>query len=95
MTEQNTNGAQSPSNTENKGIDAWNKRLDQNLEPEKHGDEIADIRAEDYSNEEGSGDQSDNPDREISAHDEQENDDNMARNHPHSANPEDHLDREE
>lgn len=81
--------------TENKGIDNWNKRLDKNLEPEKHGDEIADLRAEDFSDEVGSGDQSDDPNRDISAHEEQEQVDNMAKNHPRSANREDNLDREE
>ncbi|HMI05148.1 MAG TPA: hypothetical protein VK541_21860 [Pedobacter sp.] len=81
--------------TENKGLDNWNKRLDQNLESEKHGDEVADLRAEDFSNEAGSGDQSDDPNRDISAHEPQEQEDNMAKNHPHSANREDKLDREE
>lgn len=79
----------------NKGIDNWNKRLDQNLEPEKHGDEVADLRAENFSNEAGSGDQSDDPNREITAHEAREQEDNMAKNHPRSANRDDHLDREE
>ncbi|WP_285058235.1 hypothetical protein [Pedobacter ginsengisoli] len=80
--------------TNNKGIDNWNKRLDQNLEPEKHGDELADLRAEDFSDEAGSGDQSDDPSRDIAAHEPQEQEDNMAKNHPHS-NREENLDREE
>lgn len=79
----------------NKGLDDWNKRLDRNLESEKQGDENADIRAEIYSYEEGSGDQSDDPDRELSAHDKDELEDNMAKNHPRSLNREDHMDREE
>jgi hypothetical protein len=80
--------------TNNKGIDNWNKRLDQNLESEKHGDELADLRAEDFSDEAGSGDQSDDPNRDIATHEPQEQEDNMAKNHPRS-NREDNLDREE
>ena len=41
------------------GIDKWNDRLDRNLESEKEGNETADENARDYSNEHGSGDQSD------------------------------------
>ena len=41
------------------GIDQWNDRLDKNLEPEQRADELADDRAREYSEEEGSGDQSD------------------------------------
>jgi hypothetical protein len=40
-------------------LDDWNERLDENLEPEKGGDEEADENARDFSNENGSGDQSD------------------------------------
>ena len=56
MAGQNNNPSE---NTAGKGIDNWNQRLDRNLEPEKHGDELADLRAEDFSNQQGSGDQSD------------------------------------
>lgn len=79
----------------NKGLDDWNNRLDKNLESEKHGDEIADLRAEDFSDENGSGDQSDDPNREISTHEPEELEDNMAKNHPHPASREENLGREE
>lgn len=91
MTEQNNNPSE---NKAGKGLDDWNQRLDRNLEPEKHGDELADLRAEEFSNELGSGDQSDEAtigNNALSPHD---SEDNMARNHPHF-NPEDDLDREE
>ncbi|SDC29902.1 hypothetical protein [Pedobacter soli] len=42
-----------------KGINDWNDRLDQNLEPEDHNDTIADEKAKDFSAKYGSGDQSD------------------------------------
>jgi len=42
-----------------KGINEWNDRLDENLEPETTGDIDADERAKEYSDEHGSGDQSD------------------------------------
>ncbi|MCD0487548.1 hypothetical protein LPB86_04870 [Pedobacter sp. MC2016-14] len=41
------------------GLDNWNDRLDQNLEPEAEGNTLADENAEDYSDKKGSGDQSD------------------------------------
>jgi hypothetical protein len=41
------------------GIDQWNDRLDENLEPEKEGDVNADEKAREFSEKEGSGDQSD------------------------------------
>ena len=41
------------------GLDDWNDRLDENLEPETEGDEQADENARYYSENEGSGDQSD------------------------------------
>ncbi|SMC51210.1 hypothetical protein [Pedobacter africanus] len=41
------------------GIDNWNDRLDQNLETEHEGNELADEHARDYSEKYGSGDQSD------------------------------------
>jgi len=42
-----------------KGINDWNDRLDQNLEPEDHNDTLADEKAKDFSAKYGSGDQSD------------------------------------
>jgi hypothetical protein len=42
-----------------KGQNDWNDRLDENLEPEDHNDEIADEKAKDFSSKYGSGDQSD------------------------------------
>ncbi len=44
------------------GLDAWNERLDNNLEPEQTGNEAADGNAENYSDLAGSGDQSDEDD---------------------------------
>lgn len=41
------------------GLDEWNNRLDQNMETEKNGNIAADERAKAYSEEKGSGDQSD------------------------------------
>jgi len=41
------------------GIDQWNDRLDENLENEKEGDVTADEKAKEFSEEHGSGDQSD------------------------------------
>lgn len=41
------------------GLDEWNNRLDKNLETEESGDIDADERAKAYSEEKGSGDQSD------------------------------------
>jgi len=41
------------------GIDQWNDRLDENLESEQTGNEIADEKAREYSEKHGSGDQSD------------------------------------
>lgn len=95
MTTKNTSENQPDNETANKGIDQWNERLDHNLETEKHGDTQADIRAEDYSHEKGSGDQSDQPEGNALVHPEHDSEDNMAKNHPRSKNPEDHLDREE
>ncbi|QIL42488.1 hypothetical protein G7074_26430 [Pedobacter sp. HDW13] len=42
-----------------KGINDWNDRLDENLEPEDHNDTIADEKAKDFSAKYGSGNQSD------------------------------------
>ncbi len=44
---------------DHKGLDNWNDRLDENLENEETSDPIADEKAEKYSAENGSGDQSD------------------------------------
>ena len=41
------------------GLDQWNDRLDENLESEQTGDVDADEKAREYSEEKGSGDQSD------------------------------------
>ncbi len=41
------------------GLDKWNDRLDENIEPEDHNDIAADKKAKDFSNKFGSGDQSD------------------------------------
>lgn len=45
-----------------KGINDWNDRLDENLEPEDHNNTAADDKARDFSEKYGSGDQSDDPD---------------------------------
>jgi hypothetical protein len=45
--------------TNQDGINQWNDRLDENLEPEKTGDVDADEKAKEYSDQQGSGDQSD------------------------------------
>ncbi|MGN8055316.1 hypothetical protein ACTJKN_03510 [Pedobacter sp. 22163] len=42
-----------------KGLNDWNDRLDENLEPEAHNDSIADEKAKNFSAKYGSGDQSD------------------------------------
>jgi len=42
-----------------KGLNDWNDRLDENLEPEDHNDSDADEKAKDFSAKYGSGDQSD------------------------------------
>ena len=41
------------------GLNDWNDRLDENLEPEDHNNSIADEKAKDFSAKYGSGDQSD------------------------------------
>ncbi|MFF5380679.1 hypothetical protein [Pedobacter suwonensis] len=41
------------------GLDNWNDRLEDNLEPEAHNDVEADEKAKDFSEKYGSGDQSD------------------------------------
>lgn len=42
------------------GLDHWNNRLDENLEPKAHNDLDADEKAKAFSEKYGSGDQSDN-----------------------------------
>jgi len=51
-------------NQDQTGLDAWNERLDNNLEPEEGGNQAADENAADYSDIAGSGDQSDEDDDE-------------------------------
>ncbi|MGM9479245.1 hypothetical protein ACS5PU_22680 [Pedobacter sp. GSP4] len=46
-----------------KGLNDWNDRLDENLEPEDHNDSEADQKAKDFSDKYGSGDQSDQGDK--------------------------------
>lgn len=41
------------------GINNWNDRLDENLEPEDHNDPVADENAKEFSEKLGSGNQSD------------------------------------
>ncbi|WP_293308975.1 hypothetical protein [Pedobacter sp. UBA5917] len=41
------------------GLNNWNDRLDENLEPEDHNNGTADEKAKDFSEKYGSGDQSD------------------------------------
>ncbi|WP_276090156.1 hypothetical protein [Pedobacter sp. JY14-1] len=85
-------------NNQNKGLEDWNKRLDENLEPEKHGNTAADENAEAFSRSRGSGDQSDDPDKLTGLPDTRdlgEYEDNMAQNHPKASNPEENLSREE
>ena len=45
------------------GLNDWNDRLDENLEPENHSDVVADENAKDFSEKLGSGDQSDESDK--------------------------------
>jgi len=55
-TDQGYSAAGDPEKT---NLDEWNDRLDENMEPEEAGDEEADEKAADYSERNGSGDQSD------------------------------------
>jgi len=61
------NTSQSKANQGNqnpdKGINNWNERLDENLEPNAHNDVIADEKAKEFSEKHGSGDQSDEADQ--------------------------------
>jgi len=54
------NKPETPVNNQKNGIDEWNNRLDDNLEPKDHSDTEADERAKQFSEKFGSGDQSDN-----------------------------------
>lgn len=54
---ENLNEEQVKANAE--GINHWNDRLDENLEGEDRADLEADEKAREYSEENGSGDQSD------------------------------------
>lgn len=58
----NESADQSDKNQDNPnaaGLNNWNDRLDENLESEEDGDLSADENAKKYSEEKGSGDQSD------------------------------------
>ncbi|WP_316825317.1 hypothetical protein [Pedobacter miscanthi] len=46
-----------------KGLNEWNDRLDENLEPEDHSSSTADEKAKEFSEKYGSGDQSDESDK--------------------------------
>jgi len=59
MENQNINPEPTHVKPDSDGLNKWNDRLDQNLESEKEGNEIADENAREYSTEHGSGDQSD------------------------------------
>ncbi|UKT65117.1 hypothetical protein [Pedobacter mucosus] len=59
LTNKNENITTDNSEELNSGLDAWNDRLDENFESEKNNDPIADEKAKDFSEEDGSGDQSD------------------------------------
>lgn len=48
-----------PTDENRSNLDKWNDRLDNNLEPETEGDAEADENATDYSEDQGSGNQSD------------------------------------
>ena len=41
------------------GLNDWNDRLDENLEPEDQSDTVADVNAKEFSEKLGSGNQSD------------------------------------
>jgi hypothetical protein len=59
MGNENNNVEKEQLKTNQDGINQWNDRLDENLEPEKTGDVDADEKAKEYSDQQGSGDQSD------------------------------------
>ena len=80
---------------ENKGIDAWNDRLDQNLESEQSGDKLADKKAAAYSAAEGSGDQSDAAKPEGDKQHPTDYEDNMEQSQPTEQDPTKPLSREE
>jgi hypothetical protein len=57
--ENNMTPGKAPSKGDSEGIDNWNDRLDENLEPTDTGDPEADEKAKRFSEQNGSGDQSD------------------------------------
>lgn len=59
MENQNNNSKEKQVKSTADGLDQWNDRLDENLEPETGGDLIADEKARQFSERYGSGDQSD------------------------------------
>ena len=59
MENQEEKTTKEPVKSNSEGLDNWNERLDQNLENENTGDPEADEKARLYSEESGSGDQSD------------------------------------
>jgi hypothetical protein len=62
MENQNNNPEKEQVKPDPAGIDKWNDRLDENMESEQRGNEIADEKAREYSEKYGSGDQSDEND---------------------------------
>ncbi|MCX2454181.1 hypothetical protein OQX61_23120 [Pedobacter sp. PLR] len=95
MNTQNIDEQPKPNNQGKTGLDEWNERLDSNLETEHCGDELADERADHYSKQKGSGDQSDDSEIHFNNNDQHDHDDNIALNHPYSQNLPGILDREE
>lgn len=77
------------------GLDRWNDRLDNNLETEHYGDMFADERANDYSKQIGSGDQSDAAENYFNNNDQHDYVDNNTLNHPNLVNIPGIVDREE
>jgi hypothetical protein len=57
--ENNKTIGEAPLKGDSEGIDSWNDRLDENLEPTNTGDPEADEKAKAFSAQNGSGDQSD------------------------------------
>jgi hypothetical protein len=60
--ENNMTPGEAPLKGDSEGIDSWNDRLDENLEPTDTGDPEADEKAKAFSDQNGSGDQSDQAD---------------------------------
>ena len=59
MENQKKDSPVNPVKPASEGINNWNDRLDENLEPEARNNPEADEKAKDYSQQQGSGDQSD------------------------------------